>query len=97
MNSDDEKLLEENGWIIECESPFEISTKDGSFARDEGAYIVLESLKYERDNVFSLKDMRDSFNAGMNRGVYVASTIMNKPIDNEFQTFNEFISDYDEK
>lgn len=33
------------GWIIECESPFEIRTKDGSFASGEAAYIVLDYLR----------------------------------------------------
>jgi len=99
MSSWDEdiKLLEDNGWEVECHSPFEIRTKDGSFASGEAAYIVLGNLKYERDNGFSLKDMKDSFNAGMNRGVYVASTIMGKPIEDEYQTFNEFIKSYDEE
>ena len=47
---EDLKVLEDNGWELECESPFEISTKDGSFASGEAAYIVLSSLKYERDS-----------------------------------------------
>lgn len=40
----DIKLLKLNGWEIECESPFEIRHSDGSFARDQAANIVLESL-----------------------------------------------------
>lgn len=39
------KFLEENGWEVECQSPFEIRTKDGSFASGEAAMIVLEHLK----------------------------------------------------
>ena len=45
MKEEYEKLLEKYGWIVECYSPFEISTKDGSFARDEAAQYVLEGLK----------------------------------------------------
>lgn len=45
MKEEDEKLLEKYGWTVECYSPFEISTKDGSFARDEAAQYVLEGLK----------------------------------------------------
>ena len=41
---DDKKILEENGWKVECESPFEISTKDGSFATNEAASMVAECL-----------------------------------------------------
>lgn len=45
MNRDDEILLEKHGWLVECESPFEISKDTGCFARGEAANIVLESLK----------------------------------------------------
>ena len=47
MNKEEEKLLEENGWEVECESPFEIRTEDGSFASGEAADIVLDYLKEE--------------------------------------------------
>ena len=47
MNEKDEKLLGDNGWTIECESPFEISTMDGSFARGEAAWSVLSELRDE--------------------------------------------------
>lgn len=46
----DEELLEENGWIIECQSPFEIRDKDGSFASGTAAYIVLDSFRQQDDN-----------------------------------------------
>lgn len=48
MKDEDEKLLEENGWTVNCWSPFEISTIEGSFASGEAAYMVLSELK--RDN-----------------------------------------------
>ncbi|MDA3780203.1 MAG: hypothetical protein PF487_08330 [Bacteroidales bacterium] len=98
MNEVNIKLLEENGWVVECESPFEIRYEDGgAFASGCAADIVLYDLKHERNNAFSLKEMKNSFNAGMNRGVYIASLIMNRPIDNKYQTFNEFIRYYEKK
>jgi len=42
----DEELLSENGWTIECESPFEISHEDGSTATGLAARIVLDYYKY---------------------------------------------------
>jgi hypothetical protein len=40
-----EEILESNGWQIDCESPFEISHEDGSFATLNAANIVLQSFK----------------------------------------------------
>jgi len=37
--------LEKAGWIIECESPFEIRHKDGSFATGQGAKIIQEIIE----------------------------------------------------
>lgn len=45
MNEKDIEILAQNGWEVECESPLEISTHDGSFATNEAARIVLEMLK----------------------------------------------------
>lgn len=62
MKKSDEIYLVSNGWTVECESPFEISTQDGSFASGEGAYIVLEYLKTETVKPFSSewwKEMSD--------------------------------------
>jgi hypothetical protein len=42
-----EKLLEENGWTVECESPFEIRHEDGSFATGQAAQIVVIYLEEE--------------------------------------------------
>jgi hypothetical protein len=47
MNEKDEKLLEKYGWTVECYSPFEVSRKDGSFAKHEGAQYMLEGLRME--------------------------------------------------
>lgn len=41
---DMEVLLKENGWEIECESPFEIRHKDGSFATNKAAHSIVEQL-----------------------------------------------------
>ena len=43
----DEILLRTNGWEIECSSPLEIRTKDGSFASGEAAHMVLDALRSE--------------------------------------------------
>lgn len=40
----DLKLLEDNKWVVECQSPFEIR-KEGDFASGEAAHCVLESFK----------------------------------------------------
>lgn len=41
----DEELLNKNGWEIECQSPFEIRHKNGSFATMDAAYIIVSKLK----------------------------------------------------
>lgn len=42
----EKKLLKKFGYIVECESPFEIRhKKDGSFATGNAAYKVLEYIK----------------------------------------------------
>jgi hypothetical protein len=43
-------ILAANGWEIVCYSPFEIQTKDGSFASGEAAHIVLEYLRPDECN-----------------------------------------------
>lgn len=43
----DKQLLLENGWVMECQSPFEIRHQDGSFASENAAEIVLDSLRSE--------------------------------------------------
>lgn len=45
MNKQDLKLLEARGWVVECESPFEIRHEDGSFATGQAAHMVLEGLR----------------------------------------------------
>lgn len=52
MRESDKDVLEEAGWSIECEYPLEIRSKDGSFATQEAAFIVLNDLRQE----FSKKD-----------------------------------------
>lgn len=43
----DEEILEYYGWTEICQSPYEISTKDGSFASGEATHYVIEGLKRE--------------------------------------------------
>ena len=47
MNKEDRKLLEDDGWDINCESPFEISDDDGSEAKGRAADYILDYLKLE--------------------------------------------------
>lgn len=42
------KLLEDNGWTVECESPLEIRHVEGSFASGLAADLVLEALREKR-------------------------------------------------
>ena len=41
----DEEILRQNGWIIECESPYEIRHSDGSFAAGNAIKIIINSLR----------------------------------------------------
>jgi hypothetical protein len=41
------EILDRNGWSVDCESPFEISRPDGTFARYEAADRVVHSLLIE--------------------------------------------------
>ena len=49
MEKRDFELLEQNGWIVECESPFNIRhVESGSYASDIAADMVLG--QYQREN-----------------------------------------------
>jgi len=96
MNEEDVKLLKDNDWIVECESPFEIKHEDGdAFASGLAAQIVLDNLKHEKNNAFSEQDMHDCFNAGINRGINIAAIIMKRELDEEFPTYQEYMKKYD--
>jgi len=43
----DKELLEKYGWSLNCESPFEISHDDGSFARHLPARLLIDHLREE--------------------------------------------------
>lgn len=43
----DEEILEKNGWVMECESPLEITDNEGSFAKNRAARIVIDSFHDE--------------------------------------------------
>ena len=46
MKESDIKLLESNGWVVECESPFEIrNIEPWSFASGIAAQVILDELK----------------------------------------------------
>lgn len=61
MNEEDIKLLENDDWVVVCESPFEIRHKDGgAFASGCAAQIVLDDLKREF-NLDRLRAIKDSY------------------------------------
>lgn len=97
MDEKDIELLEENDWIVECESPFEIRHRDGgSFASGMAARILLYDLQHEKNNTFSEQDMHDSFNAGINRGVQITSILMNRDIGENYPTYSEYMKRFEE-
>lgn len=50
MTQDDETLLEREGWVVECQSPFEIRhTESGSFATGLAAKLVLQAVREEQE------------------------------------------------
>jgi hypothetical protein len=44
----DKEILELNGWVIDCESPFEISKDCVTFATGEAARAVVDQLRAEQ-------------------------------------------------
>ena len=97
MNEDDIKLLEENEWVVECHSPFEIRHEDsGAFASGCAADIILWDLKHERDNGFSEQDMHDCFNAWINRGITIAAIITKHDLGEEFPNYQEYMKRFEE-
>lgn len=97
MNKEDKKLLEDNEWIVECESPFEIRFADGAFASGLAAQIVLDDLKHERDNGFSEQDMHDCFNGGINRGITIACIIIKRDIGVEFPSYPDYMKKFEDQ
>ena len=62
---EDEKLLEENGWVVECESPFEIRhTETGSFASLWAASAVVDDMK-QSTKLERLWLIMESFEGGL--------------------------------
>lgn len=57
---DRDKLLEKNGWTIECQSPFEIRHYDGSFATMNAAYAIVENLR-NSSILEEMSALRDAF------------------------------------
>jgi hypothetical protein len=44
MNMQQQALLEQHGWTVECLSPLEIRHTDGSFATQQAAHYALEAI-----------------------------------------------------
>lgn len=64
MNDENLKLLEENGWEIECQSPFEIRHRDGAFVTLYGIQYVIDGLRLEKNDFFGkLELIKDAYKA----------------------------------
>ena len=61
MTFEDQKyLLEYNGWVVECESPFEIRHEEsGSFATGLAAKMIATQLEQEKHGDCALITIRD--------------------------------------
>lgn len=57
-----EKILTENGWTVECESPFEIRHENGSFATMSAAYSVASELLLS-ETLERINLIKDSYKA----------------------------------
>jgi len=64
------------------------------FANGEAANIVLNELKYEHHYKHTEQDMKDCFNAGVNRGVTVAAIITGRDIGEEFPRYDEYMEKF---
>ena len=89
MDKKDKKLLKAEGWEVECESPFEIRHKDGSFASGQAAQMVLSVLQ-EEIQTMTFNDM--AYGARFSY-IYDPETIWIKLDDDDCGT----IAKYDEK
>jgi hypothetical protein len=83
MDEKDEKLLNDNGWEVTCYSPFEMNTKDGSFASGEAAYMVLSTLKDENKPSPTYFVLRKSGCGAIVNGVH-SSDIIGVTTDEEY-------------
>ncbi len=59
MNESDIRLLAHNGWVVECESPLEISHEDGSFVSGLFVNSIIEQLKLDLNKVIDNSLIRE--------------------------------------
>lgn len=72
MDQRDIDLLEQNGWEVECESPFEIRHEESnSFATNAAAYTVLVNIRENNGDTPTTR-MRN-----VHRLLYSSSTFYN--------------------
>ena len=57
MFKEDEKILNEFGWDVECFSPFEIVNHDGSIATGQAANLVLTDARIEYNEMQKQKEL----------------------------------------
>jgi len=50
-----------------------------------------EKIEEENKYEFTKQDMIDSFDAGINRGIWIASAVLKRPIDTKYPEFNEWL------
>lgn len=62
MDPNDEILLQENGWIVTCESPLEIESEDGySTATNYAAEIILDYYKIIEESSNNIPDNPEDY------------------------------------
>lgn len=59
----DNELLEKNGWIVECESPFEIRMSD-SIATGYAVTEIINNI-YRSEKLYKLKIITESYKEGI--------------------------------
>jgi hypothetical protein len=67
MDQRDIDLLEQNGWEVECESPFEIRHEESnSFATNAAAYTVLVNIRENNGDTPTRKEYTFTINDDIN-------------------------------
>jgi hypothetical protein len=95
MNKRDFELLEQNGWMVECESPFEIRhIESGSFASEIAADMILGVIQRENEGKLTKYEYQEKIRNLTTYLVKVCPTptperldiivILNQSIDNEY-------------
>jgi hypothetical protein len=97
MTFDEKKaLLEYNGWVVECESPFEIRHgESGSFATGRAAHMVADQLEQEKYGDCALITVRDDNTS--NSELYGLYYLIKDAIETRTSSTLEVDADFDDK